>query len=66
MRVRSGLNSLAFCKYVDNGAFKNSNDGHTQGNCEELEHLAVSSDGPNPQEADEQMFQEAPFIAVGF
>jgi hypothetical protein len=33
-------------KYVDNYAYKNSNGRHVQSNWEEVEHLAVISDGP--------------------
>jgi hypothetical protein len=44
-------------------------DGRRQGgraNREEVEHLAVVSDGPYPQEADKQKFKSVALIAVGY
>jgi hypothetical protein len=35
-------------------------------NREEVEHLAVVSDGPYPQEADKQKFKSVALIAVGY
>jgi hypothetical protein len=57
---------VALCKYVDNYTYKNANHRHVQSNWEEVELLAVISDGRHPQEADEQKFKAAAFIAVGY
>lgn len=56
------LYSTQRSKYVDNYGYKNSNDRHVQSNWEEVEHLAVISDGPYPQEADEQKFKGQPSL----